>query len=217
MLKARLMIVAVLAVFAVSAVVSASASAAHQWLKNGAPLTQTEPVLSKGGQFKLVATGITITCNKVHDLGTVLPGTMDEATSIHYLECTTNLTNCDVSSVGATLGLILVNNILTELTLKENKKLEKKLVDEFKGNGVSETFVELLLESLVTNACSPLPETVKVIGTVSAEIVNATEELNFPEGESEIKGNTLEISGAKAKLFGKDTQMLTNGGTLTAL
>lgn len=214
MSKVKVIVLSLLTVLAVSATATAFASA-HQWLKNGAALTQTEAVLSSGGVFELVSASVNITCQTVADTGVVLIGTMDEATSIHFLNCTTNKAGCDVSSVGATRGLIQVSNILTELALKENANKETIVADEFKENAANKAFVTLLFTSLTAGACNPIPEQVKIIGHISAEINNTTEELIFPEHE--VKGNTLEFSnGVAAKLKGSDKQMLTSGGSLTA-
>ena len=214
MSKVKLILFSLLAVIGVSVTAAASASA-HQWLKNNAPLTQTEPVLSSGGQFQLTTSSVTLTCESVTDTGVVLIGTMDEAASIHFLGCKTNKANCDVSSEGSPPGLILVTNVLTELVLAKTTNGETVLADEFKGKGTKENFVGLLFTSLVASACNPLPELVPIRGHISARIENATEELNFP-ATNEIEGNNLEFNGVSSKLVGKDKQMLTNGGSLTA-
>ena len=214
MSKARVFMMILPVVLVMSAIASVSASA-HQWLKNGSALTQTEPVLSSGGQFELTTASITLTCESVTDTGVVLIGTMDEATSIHFLGCKTNKAKCDLSSEGSPPGLILINNLLTELILAKTTGGEKVLANEFKGKGTKENFVGLLFTSLVAGACNPLPELLLLRGHISARIENATEELNFP-ATNEIEGNNLEFNGATAKLIGKDKRMLTNGGTLTA-
>ena len=214
MSKVKLILFSLVAVVGVSITATGLASA-HQWLKNSSPLTQTEAVLSSGGEFKLTDASITLTCETVTDTGVVLIGTMDEATSIHFLGCKTNKANCDVSSEGSPPGLILVTNVLTELVLAKTTKGETVLADEFKGKGTKENFIGLLFTSLVSGACNPLPELVTVRGHISARIENATEELNFP-ATNEIEGNNLELNGVSSKLIGKDKQMLTNGGTLTA-
>lgn len=214
MSKTKLIFFSLLAVIGVSVIAAASASA-HQWLKNGSALTKTEEVLSSGGQFELTDTSVTITCETVTDTGLVLMGTMDEATSIHFLGCKTNKAGCDVSSEGAQLGLILVSNVLTELVLAKTTGGQTVLADQFKGKGTKENFVGLLFTSLTAGACNPLPELDGIKGHISAVIENSTEELNFP-ATNEVVGNTLELGSTASKLIGRDKQMLTNGGTLTA-
>ena len=214
MSRAKLILFSLLAVVAAS-VTATSLASAHQWLKNGAALPGTEPVLSSGGEFKLTTSSVTLACESVTDIGVVLVGTMDEAASIHFLGCKTNKANCDVGSEGSPPGLILVTNVLTELILAKTTGGETVLADEFKGKGTKENFVGLLFTSLVAGACNPLPELVPIRGHISARIENATEELNFP-ATNEIEGNNLEFNGVSSKLVGKDKQMLTNGGSLTA-
>lgn len=191
MLKARVFMMALPVVLVTSAIAAVSVSA-HQWLKNGAPLTQTEPVLSSGGQFQLTTASVFLTCESVTDTGLVLIGTMDELTSLHFLGCKTNKANCDLSSEGSPPGLILITNLLTELVLAKTTGGEKVLADEFKGKGTKENIVGLLFTSLVASACNPLPELVPIRGHISARIENATEELNFPV-TNEIEGNNLEF------------------------
>ncbi|MGA8363643.1 MAG: hypothetical protein WB709_03900 [Solirubrobacteraceae bacterium] len=215
--RVKLIFLGLLAVLAVSATATSSAMA-HEWLENGQPITSTLQVLSSGGEFKLESSIVTLACKSVHDIGTVGPGAADEATSIHFLECITNKANCDVSSEGAPIGLILVTNIPTLLTLKETSLGVKVVADEFKENATRKNFVELLFTSLVAKACEPIPELATIKGIISAEaknIAGGEVELNFPKPE--LKGNTLNLAGVASKLFGKDTQMLTNGNLLSAI
>lgn len=214
MSKARVFLMILPAVLVMSAIAAISASA-HQWLKNGSPLTQTEAVLSSGGQFQFSATSLTFTCESVTDTGVVLVGTMGEVTSLHFLGCKTNKTGCDLSSDGLPPGLVLITNLLTELVLAKTTGGETVLADEFKGKGTKENVVGFLFTSLTTGACTPLPELVPVRGHISAIINNTTEELTFP-ATNEVTGNNLEFFGGAAKLIGSDKRMLTNGGTLTA-
>jgi len=122
-----------LAVFAVSAAASASASAEHEWLVNGVR-ANGQKVTSTGGKFKLNEGGQEIICQKVTDTGTVT-GMDDLATSIHFLECSTKVAGCLVRSEPGTTpwGLIQLNNIPTLIVLRnEAKKGPVVLADEFK-------------------------------------------------------------------------------------
>ena len=211
MSKARPVMTILLVALAVSAVASAPASA-HQWLKNGSPLTQTEPVLTEGGLIIIFSAAAVIHCEKQHDFELVF-GDLDLRHEWHFLECVTTKPNCDVSSPGAP-RLIFWLNLHSLILTVQNSKKEEVLADEIRGGGTKELFGDLLFTSLVANACSPLPELVALKGKVNAAIKNATEELVFPEPE--LQGNTLELNGVAAKMVGSEKFMLTNGGSLSA-
>ena len=148
-------------------------------------------------------------CKKVTDVGTVGPGGVDEL-NIHFLECGTSQAGCDVSSPGAPLGLIQLNNIPTLLTLRENPTTKKQVIaDEFKSNATTKEFVKLVFHALPGGSCSEWPETT-VKGQVAAETNG--ELLNFTNPE--LAGNTIEAFGKAAKFVGDANQMLTNGGKL---
>jgi hypothetical protein len=191
-------------------------SATHTWSKNGASLTQTESVVSEGGLFQLVAGTKIIDCETVHDVGTVGAADKGEATEIHFLNCKTNQTGCDVHSGGAPNGLVLATGIPTLLVERENTANEKVIADEFKSKTVGSTkeIVTLLFLALSGGSCSEYGTSTKVKGQVAAVVNNATDSLEFTNPE--LKDNTLEAFGVAAKLFGTDKQTLTNGGTLTA-
>jgi hypothetical protein len=145
-------------------------------------------------------------------VGTVSPGTADLATEIDFLGCTVNVANCLPHSPGAANGLILLQNIPTELVLAEEQNGTKILGDEFKENATTKEFVTI---EFTGTGCSPeFPASTKVRGTITARINNTTEELEFPT--TELVGNTLKVFGLAATLVGSDKQMLTNGGTLGA-
>jgi hypothetical protein len=210
MSKVRFIILSILTVLAVSATASATASA-HEFLKNTEPITGTEPVLSEGGLFVLVAGARVVDCEKLTDSGTVLPAGVDFAKEIHFLNCKTAQAGCDVHSPGAPNGLILVSNVPTLLVSRENAAKEPVIADEFKSNPGTKEFVTLLFLALAGGSCSEYGTETKVKGQVAAQAVG--ELLVFPNPE--LKGNSLEAFGVAAKLFGDDTQMLTNGGKLS--
>jgi hypothetical protein len=213
MSKVRFIIVSVLALLAVGAVASASASA-HEFKNNGVGITGTLSVLSEGGLFQLIAGAKVVDCEKVTDSGTVLTGGRDLAAEIHFLNCKTGQSGCDVHSPTAPNGLILVANVPTLLVERENSSKVKVLADEFKENATTKEFVTLLFLALSGGSCSEYGTETKVKGQVAAVVNNGTESLEFTNPE--LKGNTLEAFGVAAKLFGTDKQMFTNGGTLTA-
>jgi hypothetical protein len=211
MFKAGFIFVGFLVVAAVAAT-TASASA-HEWLKNGAALTQTEPVLSEGGLFVLLVGGKEIACKDVRSVGTISKGIADLTTEIDFLGCAVNAANCSPHSRGAANGLILVVNVPTELVLAEESDGTKILGDQFKQNSATKEFVTI---EFTGTGCSPtFPASAKVRGTITAKINNAKEELVFPSPE--LVGNTLQFFGLAATLFGNNGQMLTAGGTLTAV
>jgi hypothetical protein len=208
MSKIRVFMLGLLAVCAVSAVASASASAEHIWLVNGAE-ANGQAVLDLGGLFTLTASTKVVTCHHVRSVGTVGPGDKDLATELDFLGCETNESGCTPLTAGAPAGLILVLNIPTLLTLRENSAGAQVLADEFKENATTKEFVTLRF----VGTCTKFPLT-KVTGNVAAAVNNATESLEFTSPE--LKGNTLKAFGVAAKLEGTSKQMLTAGGTLKA-
>jgi len=206
----RTLILSLLAVFAFSAVASASASAfSLRWHVNGAEAAGQE-VESAGGAFTLTAGGKVVTCTAVADTGNVEASGKDLAKTITFTGCTADAKACTAES-GAVKGTIAVTNIPTQL-----KKAEGKLVDNFEQKEVAPgkfEFVTLKFDKSGA-ACPNFPET-KVKGGVAAEVENLAGgevELNFLAAG--IEGDTLEAFGVEATLQGKDTEHLTAGGTL---
>lgn len=93
MQRIKILGLALMAVCAVSALVSASALAAHEWLLNGKPITTAVKINSKSVGSLLLedlhASGgaVAIVCEGT-DKGTVGPGAKDEVTSITATNCT---------------------------------------------------------------------------------------------------------------------------------
>ncbi len=212
--KVRLIMISLLTVFAVSAGAAASASAhnGHVWLENGLPITRALPALSSGGLFILSAGTLTIHCKKVTDVSLLLPEGLDFEHEIHFLECSTGATNCDVHSViggvASPQGLILVTGIETELILTTNSEGHTVLADLFKQKTVAgvKEFVTLGFTALAAEACKEYPET-KVKGSVAAEVKG--EELKFPKPE--LAATSLTAFGKAATLTGTDNLMFANG------
>jgi len=176
-----------------------------QWNVLGAGVTKK--VKSSGGAFTLTAGGKVVKCTAVTDKGTITggkPGT-DLAEVITFTGCTTKQAGCNVKTAGQLNGTIVVTEIPTKLEERAGK-----LVDNFQQNTTTKEFVTLKFEG----TCSEYPET-KVKGTVAAEVVAGTGELNFPA--TAIEKDTLEAFGVKATLTGKDTQELTNEWAYTAI
>jgi len=253
MSRSRLIMLSLLAVFAIGAVTSASASAfkletevckekagagteppekfnnlhcnsktkalaERKWEWVALMGTETEKLISAGGEFKLAAGTKTVTCKKVLDLGTVTSAGKGEATRITFEECSTSETGCLVKSPEGTNGTVVVTKVPTALVEREpSGGGPKKLAVEFKENATSKEFVTLQFEKSGGGACSTLPET-KVKGQVAAEVtnlLNGNQELNFPSPE--LKGNSLEAFGVAAKLTGKDTEELESGAAFRSV
>lgn len=99
MLRIRIIGMALVAVFALSAVAVASASAAeNEWSLSKVDVTSTMSVTSKG-TLKLtdtsvpIAGSVTVTCEGTN-AGTVLPGGKDTITTITATSCTSNNSFC---------------------------------------------------------------------------------------------------------------------------
>jgi hypothetical protein len=221
MRKSRLVFLSLLAVFAFSAVASASASAFNlEWEVNGAKLSGTENVTSKNStNYTLTAGTKVITCTSVTATGTITsgkPGT--DAATITFSGCTTSETGCLVKSAGepAKAGTIVVS-VKTKLVEREpSGGGAKKEADEF-SPASGTTFVSLEFGTKETatgkkleGTCTNFPNT-----TVKGQVAALTEgsNLNFPSPE--LKGNTLEAFGKAATLVGKSAQT-GEKGTVTA-
>jgi len=205
----RTLILSLFAVFAFSAVASASASAfSLRWHVNGAEAAGQE-VESAGGAFTLTAGGKAVNCTAVTDTGKVEAGGKDLAKTITFTGCTANAGACTAETAGAAKGTIVVTNIPTKLEEREGK-----LVDNFEQNVAKKEFVTLKFDEGGAE-CPNFPET-KVKGTVAAEVTNLANKkevsLTFPVGG--LAGDTLNAFGVEASLEGTDTQNLKAGGEL---
>jgi hypothetical protein len=221
MSRIRVGLLSLLAVLAVGATMSASASA-HEWKINGTVVNTSLAVTSTGGQFQLVAGTNVAQCTGVTDKGTVNKGGADEATEIKFTGCTTNETGCLVKSAGAPAkaGEIIVTSIPTLLVTGKTSTGTEVVADEFKqkANGefvTLETGKKEIASNTLTEICTTFPHASKVTGHVAAIVENGTQTLNFPNPE--LQGNTLVAFGKNAKLFGSDQQALVKGGTLTGV
>ena len=243
MSRIRLIMLSLLAVFAISAVVSASASASEDiWevCEKGGTEKFEEHKCSKksetgewswrkleAGESRNVISWIVpttsyvltvgtkvITCTGAADAGTITGGKPGtDSISVLYYGCTTNQAGCSVKTAHQANGIILVPNIPTVLVQREPS-----------GGGalkIADEFKEkATLKEFVTlkfeGTCSNFPET-KVKGEVAGEVINLANgntELKFPSPE--LKGNTLEAFGLPAILTGRSEVELENGWALRA-
>jgi hypothetical protein len=147
MTKYKVIILALFAVFAFSAVAASNALAAHQWLKGGAPITKVggEPSTTEGKillhHIGGLAGELTIECNGKFD-GTVGPGVADEitkaltlagveVTKTKPLSCTVVASKSSVCTTGT-----LVNVVPVDLPWKTELVLEGTSVfDNITENG----------------------------------------------------------------------------------
>jgi len=225
--RLRLLLVSVMAVFAISAVASGSASAVEWQVcqKGGTenfkehhctPGTEEShgewswlpiaagtkvPVESTGGEFKLEGAGNSSVCKHVTNTGEIEPGGKSK-TSLVFTECTNGTGKCEAFAPAANdgTGTIDVSGITDQLVERGGK-----LADEFKENTTTHEFATIEFEVPGTEACAETPTT-KVKGQVAGESNNITvagqgeTELIFPKPA--LVGNSLEAFGVKASLFG---------------
>ncbi|MGA8364915.1 MAG: hypothetical protein WB709_10390 [Solirubrobacteraceae bacterium] len=108
----------------------------------------------------------------------------------------------------------MFKNFPMALTLREpSGGGAAKIADEYKQNATTKEFGTVDFTALAGGSCSEFPTT-RYKGQFAGIVENATEEINFPEPE--LKGNTLEVFGKAGSIVGRFTQMLSNGGVLTA-
>jgi hypothetical protein len=235
--RLRVLLVSLLAVFAVSAIASASASAFNlEWevcekgtgtgTKFGEHKCNTHPggaeewefkklvgtknVVSKGGAFTLEVAGKKITCTAVTDKGTITggkPGT-DLAEKIVFTGCKAGPNGCKAKSAGGAAETIEVTNIKTKL-----EEVAGKLVDKFEQKTVGTTKEFVTLEFEGATCAGEGFVTTKVKGNVAAEcknLANGNVELNFPT-PAIAQTPKLEAFGLAATLTGTTEEELENG------
>jgi hypothetical protein len=223
----RTVLVALLAVLALGAVASASASA-HEWKVNGSPVVAAKEVTFSGGSFEMEVRAFSFSakCRKVSGKGDVEAEGKGKATELKLTECTTNVIEspeCLVKSAGAPAraGEIILAGIPTVLVERESHGGgAKKLADEFKENATKKEMVKLEVgkeEETVTHKlkkpCGKFGVLNTVKGEIAAEVSNAKEELIFPSPE--LEGNSLSFAGwALTWPDATVVQKVVGGGTL---
>jgi hypothetical protein len=228
MSRIKVIMVAMLAVFALGAVASASASAAPVWEECAGTGTLKGPlcepgstgtagwvevkvakaVTSSGGEFILKAGTNEVKCTKVTDKGTVGPGSVDLAEEIKFEDCTTATKGCEVKNKGGTLGTVVVTEIPTKL-----EEIEGKVVDTFSQKTVGTTKEFVTLEFSGSTCSAAGYTTTKVKGDVAAEVkneTNGTVTLTFPKTAIPV-ATKLEAFGVSATLSGSDNEKLASG------
>jgi hypothetical protein len=200
--RLRVLLVSLLAVFAVSAVASASASAHPAWTVNGVRQIGggTETITSKGGVFKLTAPGlVTLECTAETDSGTVTftePG--EDAANITFTGCkVVGNAACVVTDAEYKVpGSITVSVVVSQLV--------PGIYDVFSPPTTKgETFVEITLTS-----CGALNKTYEVkgktCGAVGPQAVKG--KLTFSKANSEACGVTLKLGTVTSTLAGVSEQ-----------
>jgi hypothetical protein len=211
MSRLRLIMLAALAVFAVGAFASASASAAfklewqtcqekagghfenHGCVKEGTTKAfewetlaagKTKAVESKikSKEFVLIASGIEVKCKSATDTGTITGGTPGtDEATVTFDECTTSIAGCKVKSATKPAGEVLVSGLKTKLVEGEKKNGEKVVADEFAENPTTKEFVTLEFGTKETGT----PPTSKLEGKCSETIPLTTK----------VKGKVFAIVG----------------------
>jgi hypothetical protein len=204
--RLRVLLVSLLAVCAVSAVASASASALPAWTVNGVRQTGggTETITSSGGTFKLTAPGlVTLECTAETDSGTVTfttPG--KDAATITFTGCkVVGNASCVVTdAVHKVAGSITVS-VATELV--EPVPGSGVIYDVFSPPAGGMTFVEIELSN-----CGALNGTYKVTGKTCGRVgpQAVKGKLTFSKANSEACGVTLKLGAVTATLAGESKQ-----------
>lgn len=196
------------------AITTASASATTlEWHKNSAPLTKTEEITMKGGEQVVGFSGKEIKCKTIQGTGTISPGAGGKGVStLKFSECTTTQRGCVVSNEAN--ESFTMKNIPTALVEAKTSSGGTVIADDLVGNKETGEFVTVQFTPLSGYSCSNYPTT-KIEGGIIAEVVNASEELRFPNPE--LEGNSLVAFGIQVYWIGGYKQELKNGGALTAV
>ena len=225
----RILFVSLLAVFAFSAVASASSASAHEWVicsefteakfeyETLSKCWKNEKITPpKTGKWEREETGKHVAVTSTSGTSTLTAGTKKITctadTDKGWIEAggakdeaeEIKFTGCTTAQTGCkpTGGTIVVKAVLTELVM-----IGATLADEFKPTPPATKFVTITFEG----TCSEYPTT-EVTGHVAGEVENATESINFPSPE--LAGNTLNAFGKAAKLVSKDKQKTVSGGSI---
>jgi hypothetical protein len=242
MSRVKVLLLSLLAVFAVGAIASGSASALvweeclNEHLGTGTkyttsscttisatgtwewmPITEELQVTSEGGVQELIlntSPNIIITCQKLLDKGNIKPGGLDLTESLLYHECKINITPCPiVKTKGQPNGLIEVGPLKSKLITLET---EGKLLVENEFTPDERTNFVVLEIGKEENAKGEAKGICGALGTTKPEVTGTV--VAMPEGEVlnfEGKG-TLKTAGIESKYVGKDTQKLVNGHAFRA-
>lgn len=221
--KGRGLLVALVAVLAVSAVASASASAFNlQWNVNGAKLEagKTREVTGKGPEYQFYVWAKRIGCGASEGVETIVggkPGT-GKATLVFH-KCNTSESGCKVRSSGGVFGTIEFTSL--PITLKEDSAFGGKKVIaenlESKTVGTTKEWGTLEFEAEPGHSCNEYINEGKVKGSYAGELINlagGSIELSFPSEPLETSPR-LEYFGVKMTFNGKDAWKLVGEGTLT--
>jgi hypothetical protein len=184
MSRPRLIVVSIFAVFAVSAVASASASALH-WKVNGTllPAGQRLNVVSKGGPFTLKTKAhglkIEILCKKEKDNGWI-ENPVGGGNGIDLV--TSEFSECEVlkpSLMGCTVKEPIVAHANTELVT-----IGGAIWDQFTPDPAGGPFVVITIENC-TGGAAVLNGTYNVEGKTNGKVENSTSKLKFSATEND--------------------------------
>jgi hypothetical protein len=172
MSRVKVMLLSLLAVFAASAVVSSTASAAHVYLIEQTELLSSEAIEDQGQNAKLEvkipgqAISIFIQCQEELSTGVIKP--KGESTfRIEYK-------NCYVVENSTGKKIFLVNCTVKEPIVAEGTdQLIEHSIDEFKGSGAEKLFSEITIEGA------------KCVGVAGKYKVTGTQVCAVPEAEFE--------------------------------
>ena len=242
MTRAKVLMLGMLAAFAVGAVASASASAAplvwevcleekitttkyqdskcskeeaagkFGWM----PIEVTLNITATGGKQELAlpGPGIKITCEKVKSAGNIKTGGKDEVTELKYEECKINIAGCEVvKSVGSKVKTTIEVPPPLKTELRSIEKGTALLViDLFEGKEGKFVVLEIGKKE---NAKGEAEGACGVLPT-KVEVSGMAD--GMPEGEALnfIGEGTLKAAGFAAEYRGNTTQKLENGKTFRA-
>jgi hypothetical protein len=220
---------AVVAVFAFSVIAAASASAATEWLLEGAAIPSPGDTVETTGELLLedTGTGTQIECSGKFD-GTVGPGATDkiekilnlagveETSNENLAKVTKPAIDCKVEAAGlcnVTVGALIWVFPLhlpwkTELLLPEATLWVDDIVSGTGGEPGYEVSCSTII-GVQTDVCEGKP------GSIETNVTGGVEGV-FEEAETFNPRGTCSIGGAKTALtVGKGITAPTTGGTLT--
>ena len=240
MSRIKALMLGVLAVFAIGAIASASASASvweeclekeivgtkytdnHCATESGTgtfgwmPISKELKITSKGATQLLelqTNPAIIITCKKVIDAGALKAGGEDEVNKLEYKECSINIAGCAVvkGSTGDTNGTISVKSLIKTKLLTLEISGKLLVEDEFKPKNEAEE--EVFVELEIGKKENAKKEAEGACGVLPVKVKVKGNTVAMVEGQNlSFEGTgTLTAAGIAAKYLGLVENVLEDG------
>lgn len=191
MTRLRILGLALVAVFAMGAVVASAAMASPEWLENGSPLTSKVAITSKG-TLKLSDTGtpigtVTVTCAGT-DKGTIGPGAEDEVTEIKASSCTSSQCSGTPTAEAVNIAPTLAGGIWQTKLETVGTEIRDKITTTSGTKVVGWTVHCTILGKTETDTCTSASSSTKMTNNKTTGNVEAEFEAKSPKAKCTLSG-----------------------------